>query len=169
MVFVASKVEGLPGDEVVEGVVVESGDVGGLPYLFEEGLTHLVFENVAVGAVEETQDLLLLGSGDTLELDSAESVLNGLVQKVPLLHFHLQHPDQVLRYEVFLSFVHVGQLFKVSQIHGFMGSLKLDHLNDLIEAHFSHKAGHVQQPINHQRHLLLLLKSHVWFSFGESH
>ena len=39
MVFVSAEVEGLPRDEVVQGVVVESWDVGGFPNLVLKTLT----------------------------------------------------------------------------------------------------------------------------------
>ncbi|MFN9982255.1 MAG: hypothetical protein ACK53Y_20175, partial [bacterium] len=57
-----SEVERLPGDEVVQRVVVEGRNVGRHPPLLLETLTQLVLQNVAVSTVQEILHLLAFGN-----------------------------------------------------------------------------------------------------------
>jgi hypothetical protein len=71
MVFVSyihyeltSEVEGLACNQVMQGVIVERGDVSGLPYFVFEAFLEFVFEDEAMGAIEEAFYFLLFSTRD---------------------------------------------------------------------------------------------------------
>jgi hypothetical protein len=63
-----SEIEGLSCYEVVQGVVVKSRYVCGLPYLILEAFPELVLDNVVMSMVEKIPDLLLFEASHNFKI-----------------------------------------------------------------------------------------------------
>ena len=117
MIFISAQIEGLAGDEVVQGVVVEGGDVGGFPDLVLKTLAELVLQNVVVGSFQEGQDLLLFASGHNVEIEFLD-VGGDDIREEAVLRGNDEIFSEMFVDEILLGLQHVHQLFELLYLHG---------------------------------------------------
>ena len=111
-----SEVEGLACNQVMQGVIVECGDVSGLPYFVLEALLEFVFEDEAMGAVEEAFYFLLFSTRDKLQIKPIQMRRYDRGEIVVLLPSNVEVSPKILLDEVLLSLIDVDNLLEVTQL-----------------------------------------------------
>ena len=156
VIFISAQIEGLAGDEVVQGVVVEGGDVGGFPDLVLKTLAELVLQNVVVGSFQEGQDLLLFASGHNVEIEFLD-VGGDDIREEAVLRGNDQIFSEMFVDEILLGLQHVHQLFELLYLHGLVYAFEFDKIQYLFVYYFEDKRDDAEYAIDQHHYFLFLL------------